>query len=159
MIAEKTYRPLSGWLPLIVTIALLLGGPTAIVFGIIGLNVDPGLTAALMLTGGILLTIAGSIAIFGFMAIAPNQARVLLLFGTYKGSALESGFFWVNPFFTKKKISLRVRNFETGSTHTPEKKSAEGAVVEKAHRSAGRHPRSTTATAIPSISRQWSCGG
>jgi regulator of protease activity HflC (stomatin/prohibitin superfamily) len=138
MIAEKTYRPLSGWLPLIVTIALLLGGPTAIVFGIIGLNVDPGLTAALMLTGGILLTIAGSIAIFGFMAIAPNQARVLLLFGTYKGSALESGFFWVNPFFTKKKISLRVRNFETGSTHTPEKKSAEGAVVEKAHRSAGR---------------------
>jgi regulator of protease activity HflC (stomatin/prohibitin superfamily) len=84
------------------------------------------------------LLVIGVICLFGFMAIAPNQARVLLLFGTYKGSALESGFFWVNPFFTKKKISLRIRNFETGSVHTPEQKTAEGKVIQKASRSHGR---------------------
>jgi regulator of protease activity HflC (stomatin/prohibitin superfamily) len=75
---------------------------------------------------------------FGFQAIAPNQARVLLLFGKYKGSALESGFFWVNPFFSKKKISLRIRNFETGSIHTPEQKDASGKVVQAKSRTAGR---------------------
>ena len=60
------------------------------------------------------------------MAIAPNDSRVLLLFGEYKGSVRDSGFFWVNPFFTKKKLSLRIRNFETGSITTPEKKDAAG---------------------------------
>jgi len=55
-----------------------------------------------------------------------------------KGSALESGFFWVNPFFSKKKISLRIRNFETGSVHTPEKKTVEGKVVQAASRTSGR---------------------
>jgi regulator of protease activity HflC (stomatin/prohibitin superfamily) len=72
------------------------------------------------------------------MAIAPNQARVLLLFGKYKGSVLTSGFFWVNPFFSKKKISLRVRNFETGSIPTPEQKDAQGKVVQVRTRTHGR---------------------
>jgi regulator of protease activity HflC (stomatin/prohibitin superfamily) len=67
-----------------------------------------------------------------------NQARVFLLFGDYKGSALSSGFFWVNPFYSKNKISLRVRNFETGSIHTPERKNAEGKVVQEASRTPGR---------------------
>jgi regulator of protease activity HflC (stomatin/prohibitin superfamily) len=63
---------------------------------------------------------------------------VLLLFGKYKGSALESGFYWVNPFFSKKKISLRIRNFETGSIHTPERKDAQGKVVQAATRTHGK---------------------
>jgi len=71
------------------------------------------------------------------MAVAPNQARVLLLFGEYKGSVLESGFFWVNPFYTKTKISLRIRNFETGVTTTPEHIVA-GQVVSQKTRSASR---------------------
>jgi regulator of protease activity HflC (stomatin/prohibitin superfamily) len=50
----------------------------------------------------------------------------------------ESGFFWVNPFYTKKKLSLRVRNFETGSIHTPEKKDAAGKVVQERARTLGR---------------------
>ena len=91
-----------------------------------------------MLILGIALFALGFIFLFGFMAIAPNQARVLLLFGNYKGTALESGFFWVNPFFSKKKISLRIRNFETGSVHTPEQKSEGGKVIKKASRSHGR---------------------
>ena len=54
-----------------------------------------------------LSSIAGFLAavfgVFGFLAIAPNDARVLLLFGEYKGSVRESGFFWVNPFYSKRR--------------------------------------------------------
>lgn len=46
----------------------------------------------------------------GFTVVQPNQAAVLLLFGTYLGSIKKEGFYWVNPFYTKKKISLRLRN-------------------------------------------------
>ena len=65
----------------------------------------------LVFTAGLLI-LGGLVALFGVMAVAPNQARVLLLFGDYKGSVKDSGFFWVNPFFSKKKVSLRIRNFD-----------------------------------------------
>jgi len=136
VLAEKPYRPLSGWFPLFVTLALLVAGPWILIRGLVAASSGSGLAASIVV--GVLLFAAGFIALFGFMAIAPNQARVLLLFGAYKGSALESGFFWVNPFFTKKKVSLRIRNFETGSKHTPEQKSAEGKVIQKASRTSGR---------------------
>jgi len=138
MHAEKTYRPLSGWLPLFIVLAMLAGGPTMLITGAIGLGQHGGSEDLVLLIAGIAIFVLGFIGLFGFMAIAPNQARVLLLFGKYKGSALESGFFWVNPFFSKKKISLRIRNFETGSIHTPEKKTAEGKVVQAASRTSGR---------------------
>lgn len=48
----------------------------------------------------------------GFFIVEPNKAMVLLLFGKYEGTVKANGFYWVNPFMTKKKISLRVRNFE-----------------------------------------------
>jgi regulator of protease activity HflC (stomatin/prohibitin superfamily) len=138
MVAEKTFHPLNGWFPLLVTIAMLIAGPWLLIAGAVKLGATGALTALVQLIVGGLIFVLGFVAIFGFQAIAPNQARVYLLFGTYKGSALESGFFWVNPFYSKKKISLRVRNFETGSVHTPEQKSKEGAVIQKASRSAGR---------------------
>lgn len=138
MVEEKTYRPTSGWFPLIVTLAVAIGGPWTAISGAIALG-ERGSTGGLFaLVGGALVFLLGIIAIFGFQAIAPNQARAFLLFGTYKGSTRQSGFFWVNPFFSKKKVSLRVRNFETGSIHTPEKKSAEGKIVQHASRTAGR---------------------
>ena len=49
----------------------------------------------------------------GFFVVQPNQSRVLIFFGDYRGTAKENGFFWVNPFFTKKKISLRAHNFDS----------------------------------------------
>jgi regulator of protease activity HflC (stomatin/prohibitin superfamily) len=49
----------------------------------------------------------------GFMVIDPNQSYVLVLFGDYRGTVKDNGFFWVNPFFTKKKFSLRARNFNS----------------------------------------------
>ncbi len=50
----------------------------------------------------------------GLFTIQPNQGRVLQLFGDYRGTASNAGLRWANPFYTKRKISLRTRNFETG---------------------------------------------
>ena len=47
----------------------------------------------------------------GFIVVNPNESMVLILFGAYAGTIRESGFFWANPFYTKKKVSLRARNF------------------------------------------------
>jgi regulator of protease activity HflC (stomatin/prohibitin superfamily) len=138
MIAEKTYRPINGWFPLLVTLVMIVAGPWLIISKAIALGTHGGSQNLLLMLGGIVVTVLGVLSIFGFMAIQPNQARVLLLFGKYKGSALSSGFFWVNPFFSKKKISLRIRNFETGSIQTPEQKSAQGQIIQAKTRTAGR---------------------
>nr|MCE2802912.1 SPFH domain-containing protein [Gemmatimonadota bacterium] len=65
--------------------------------------------------GGIhaLLFIAVLIGFGGFFIVHPNEAKALVLFGTYKGTVKKDGFWWANPFMTKQAISLRVRNFET----------------------------------------------
>ena len=135
MIQEKSFRPNSGWPCLFTALALIISGPAAMIFWAAtqdGKGAPPILPIALIIIG----IPSGIVTLAGLMAVAPNTARVLLLFGDYRGSVKDSGFFWVNPFFSKKKISLRVRNFETGSTFTPEQKSAEGKIVQpKAHTS------------------------
>lgn len=65
-----------------------------------------------MIVVGILSVVIALICLSGFFIVEPNKSMVLLLFGDYKGSVKVNGFYWVNPFMTKKKISLRVRNFE-----------------------------------------------
>ena len=59
---------------------------------------------------GIIILLWAIIASVGFIMLEPNEARVLLFFGKYRGNFLESGFWWVNPFMSKKHISLRTRN-------------------------------------------------
>jgi len=49
----------------------------------------------------------------GFFIVNPNSSKVLVLFGAYKGTVRENGFFWANPFYSKQKISLRARNFDS----------------------------------------------
>lgn len=49
----------------------------------------------------------------GFMVIQPNESKVLILFGKYTGTVKESGFWWVNPFTSKKHVTLRIRNFNS----------------------------------------------
>ena len=61
------------------------------------------------------LAFALAFLIGGFFVINPNEARVLQLFGAYTGTAKDAGFRWANPFLTKKLVSLRLYNFETGS--------------------------------------------
>lgn len=60
----------------------------------------------------IILFIAG-FCLAGFVVVNPNESSVLVLFGKYVGTIKDNGFFWVNPFYTKKKISLRARNFDS----------------------------------------------
>jgi len=136
MIQEKTYRPFSGWIPLFFSLALIVGGPWYTILSLHALRWSEGSGWAVV--AGVLMILAGIVSLFGYMAVAPNDSRVLLLFGEYKGSVRDSGFFWVNPFYTKRKLSLRVRNFETGSIHTPEKKDAAGKVVQERARTLGR---------------------
>ena len=132
MTDEKRIHAGSGWLPLVVCLFLMLGGVAALVW------VARGSAGGLWVAAGVVAILAGVLMLFGFQAVQPNQARVLLLFGNYTGSLVESGFFWVNPFYTKKKLSLRIRNFETGALSTPEKKDSQGKIVEVKHRTAGR---------------------
>ena len=66
--------------------------------------------------GGVLYFLAGFISLFclaGLFVVNPNEARVLQLFGDYVGTVKEDGLRWANPFYTKRSIMLRVRNFES----------------------------------------------
>ena len=85
-----------------------------------------------------ILALAAIIGLFGLVAVAPNDARVFLLFGEYIGTTKESGFYWVNPFYSKRVISLKVRNFETGSKNVPATHDAAGKVLDRASRTVGR---------------------
>ena len=58
-------------------------------------------------------TVIAAIALGGFFTVQPNQGVVLQLFGGYSGTAKSAGLRWANPFLAKKRVSLRVRNFET----------------------------------------------
>ena len=135
MVTERAFRPLSGWIPLFVVLALFfLAGPVLFVQGVQRVKADEA-WAGLFVVAAIATELTAIIGLAGLMAIAPNDARVLLLFGEYKGSVRTSGFYWVNPFYSKRKITLRVRNFETGAFHTPEVKDAHGKVLQTRGRS------------------------
>jgi len=133
MIQEKPVQPLSGWGPLVGVLAWLFGAP--FVFSKAASLHSSNLW---IFFTGIAMILTALISLFGFQAVPPNNARVLLLFGVYKGSIKESGFYWVNPFYSKKKISLRVRNFETGSTKGPNQKNELGKVIAPGPRSGGK---------------------
>ena len=130
-ILEKPYKAINGWGVLAGSLGLMV---LSVVMFIAGVNAESGL----LVIPAIVLFVAAFLIGCGLVAIQPNSARVLLLFGDYKGTIKESGFYWVNPFFNKKKISLRIRNFETGSIYTPEKKDAAGTIVAQKSRTAGR---------------------
>jgi regulator of protease activity HflC (stomatin/prohibitin superfamily) len=133
---EKTLVPSSGWGMLFV---LLCGLATIPV--VIGLGANGFFSSTMGVVVGVFLAVmavAIFIGLFGLMAIQPNDARVLLLFGDYRGTVTKSGFYWVNPFFSKKKISLRIRNFETGATNVSEKKNEAGQVIQAKSRTHGR---------------------
>ncbi|MCA9259325.1 MAG: SPFH domain-containing protein [Planctomycetales bacterium] len=133
MTAERTYHPTSGWSVLPVSLALIFGSGLMFIFLLVS-RIDSGALFVLC----VLSEFAGILSLFGFQAIAPNDARVYLLFGNYKGSTITSGFFWVNPFYSKKKLTLRIRNFETGSIVSPEVKDAAGKVLQRKSRSSGK---------------------
>jgi regulator of protease activity HflC (stomatin/prohibitin superfamily) len=76
---------------------------------IVGADGGAPLTAA----AGAVALLTGILTLAGLFTVQPNEGKVLTLFGKYVGTVRESGLFWANPFYTKKAVSLRVRNFET----------------------------------------------
>ncbi|MBV6443012.1 MAG: SPFH domain-containing protein [Haliscomenobacteraceae bacterium CHB4] len=91
---EKTIKPTSGWMMLALFFLLLAAGIALLVTR----QIVPGI---------IILVLDIAFIAPGFIAIEPNSSRVLNLFGEYVGTIRESGFFYANPFYTKKKVSLR----------------------------------------------------
>lgn len=96
---EKIIVPANGYLMLFVTLLLFFGSIALIVILKNAWSIF-GIVISLLLA-------------FGFLMVQPNGSRVLLLFGEYVGTVKKNGFYWVNPFYTKSKISLRARNFDS----------------------------------------------
>lgn len=99
MNTEKSFYPLSGYVMLLVVMVLILMGSVGVAFA---------RNFHLFWFLGIGLFMA-----LGFFYVNPNDSVVLVLFGDYKGTVKQNGFYWVNPFFSRKKISLRARNFDS----------------------------------------------
>ncbi len=78
-----------------------------------GLFISALLQSVISVVACVLALIAEVICLSGFVIVNPNEAKVVQLFGTYVGTLREQGFRWVNPFSSKRVVSLRVRNFET----------------------------------------------
>jgi len=111
MIQEKGFRAASGWLMLLLLIFGLIGSIWLIVAGVQAIQADN--SPAVFITGLIALAVDVFLTL-GLFVVNPNEGKVLQLFGKYVGTAKESGFQWANPLFTKRRVSLRVRNFESG---------------------------------------------
>jgi regulator of protease activity HflC (stomatin/prohibitin superfamily) len=105
MIKEIQKKYASGYLALFVLPVLFIANAWAFVTAVRS-DTIPLVIFCLLLGVALLICFAG------FFMVHPNQARVLTLFGTYVGSARDTGLRWANPFYAKKAVSLRVRNFD-----------------------------------------------
>lgn len=105
MTQERTLTASSGW-PMLTGVLAALGGCVVLFFS--GIAAESGVLIALAIIG----VIATLISVGGFFTLQPNEAAVISFFGPYLGTVRESGFYWYNPFATKRKISVRARNFE-----------------------------------------------
>jgi uncharacterized protein (DUF58 family) len=106
MLREKEIKGLSGWLMLFLLLTL---GILSIVMLIRSAGDGNGLGAVVWV---VVLVVSGG-SLFGLTVVNPNQAKVVQVFGTYQGSLKQQGLRWVNPLSTRRRVSLRVRNFES----------------------------------------------
>lgn len=90
---------------------LILLGLAAGIYGIVaGAGAEHAGTGISLILGGVLLILASLVSLGGFMLLEPNEARVMVFFGNYRGTFYETGYWWVNPFMSAKQISMRARN-------------------------------------------------
>jgi regulator of protease activity HflC (stomatin/prohibitin superfamily) len=94
---EFTIKPVSGYLAVLAAFLFITVAIAGFALNIIWL--------------GVLLTLLFIFTVMGFKVVNPNSSCVMVLFGAYKGTIRENGFFWVNPFYITRHISLRARNF------------------------------------------------
>jgi len=107
MIGEKDMRGFNGWFMLIAL--------TAVVLGAVWQLVEAVKAESFWMVGlWIVVLIVSGVCYAGLSVVNPNEAKVVQLAGVYKGTIKQQGFWWVNPLTTRRKLSLRVRNFESG---------------------------------------------
>ena len=103
----------NGFLMLFLALALMLGGIVSGISGIVFLNDGTGdVLGTALLAGGMTSFVISIIMMCGFLMLEPNEARVITWFGKYAGTFTETGYFWINPFYSVKKLSLRARNLD-----------------------------------------------
>jgi regulator of protease activity HflC (stomatin/prohibitin superfamily) len=104
MLREREIKGLSGWMMVFVLLAV----------GIVSIYVLVTAARSEYLIAALAIVLAFDVlGWFGLTVVNPNQAKVIQLFGVYKGSIKEQGFWWVNPLTTRRNVSLRIRNFES----------------------------------------------
>ena len=96
---EFSVKPISGSIAVLAEILFIAGAVAGFIYGIVWL--------------GAVLTVLFVFTLMGFTVVNPNGSCVMVLFGAYKGTIRDNGFFWVNPFYMKRHVSLRARNFDS----------------------------------------------
>jgi regulator of protease activity HflC (stomatin/prohibitin superfamily) len=117
---EKSIRSVAGIPVLLLIILLLIGCAALLVWAAQNSAPWPAI-------GAVLVALALFVCCAGFYMVEPNQAAVLSLFGEYRGTVKTEGLRWNNPFYAARKVSLRVRNFESGKLKVNE---LEGSPIE-----------------------------
>lgn len=108
---EKNIKPSKGYLALAISFLMLIS-PLVLIYDY---------SNAIIIVATVTLSFFSIFGFVGLFVVNPNESMVLILFGKYMGTARENGFFWVNPFYAKKKISLRARNLESESLKVNDK--------------------------------------
>lgn len=109
---EKEIGAINGWPMLFINLIILFSGPAMIVWASVT-GAQGRLGAGAIVSGvlfGAFLIILGIIMLSGHIALQPNQARVLILFGAYKGTIRKSGFYWANPFYSRIRAKIPVQS-------------------------------------------------
>ena len=96
---EYSVKPLTGYVAVLMALIFISGAIAGFATEVIWL--------------GAVFTLLFIFTIMGFTVVYPNGSCIMVLFGAYRGTIRDNGFFWVNPFYTKRKISLRARNFDS----------------------------------------------
>ena len=111
---EYTFKGMvmNGFVMLFVNLAVLILSIVGIVFSIIQLDESNGTCGGWLLGGCILLLLINIFMWCGLMMLEPNEAKVTTWFGKYSGTFAQTGFYWINPFYGTKKVSLRARNLD-----------------------------------------------
>ncbi|KOS55999.1 SPFH domain-containing protein [Rhodococcus rhodochrous] len=108
VVTERPGRSVDGWSVLAIALAVDAAAVALVVFGALNRNV------ALIVVGAVLI-VPATVALAGLVLVEPNEARVLQLLGSsYSGTLRKDGLRWMNPLNTRRKVSTRIRNHETG---------------------------------------------
>jgi len=122
MSKEKSLQLVNGYAMLATVILAFFASIGLFIVGIMMLERRDPVIGGSSMVAAVLLFVCTMVACNGFLILLPNEAGLLTLFGSYAGTARESGFWWANPFMMKRKMSLRARNLEGGKLKVNDKR-------------------------------------